>query len=142
MLARMLFRPLVLCVDDEPLLTASLSRLLRRWGAQVLTASHGREALEVLARTAVRPDLIITDLKMPVLDGDGLIRALRLDPALAAIPVAVLSASRTEERASAYLPKPFTSAELRAVFEALCPPTQLHEAWGSRRRGDGAATSA
>lgn len=122
---RMLFRPLVLCVDDEPLLASALARLLRGWGAEVLTAPNGREALELLARTAARPDLIFTDLVMPVLDGEGLLRALRADPALASIPVVVLSASRTEERAAAYVPKPFTAGEVRAVFDALCPPTQL-----------------
>jgi CheY-like chemotaxis protein len=123
----MLFRPLVLCVDDEPLLTSALSRLLRQWGAEVLTASNGREALDLLARTAARPDLIFTDLLMPVLGGEGLLRALRADPALAAVPVVVLSASHTQERAAAFVPKPFTAAEVRAVFDALCPPVQLQE---------------
>src|SRR5512146_1132596 len=115
----MLFRPLVLCVDDEPLLTSVLSRMLRSWGADVLTASNGREALDLLARTSARPDLVFTDLLMPVLGGEGLIRALRRDPALAAVPVVVLSASRTEERAAAFVPKPFTTAEVRAAFDAL-----------------------
>lgn len=126
----MLFRPLVLCVDDEPLLTRCLARLLRRFGAEVLTAANGQDALDLLARTAPRPDLIFTDLVMPVLDGEGLLRALRRDPALAAIPVVVLSASRTEERVAAVVPKPFTADEVRAVYEALCPPTQLQERRG------------
>jgi CheY-like chemotaxis protein len=125
------FRPLVLCVDDEPLLTRSLARLLHRWGAEVLTASNGREALELLARTVPRPDLIITDLVMPILDGEGFLRALRGDPALAAIPVVVLSASRTEERVAAIIPKPFVADEVRAVYEALCPPAQVQERCGS-----------
>lgn len=120
----MLFRPLVLCVDDEPLLTTALARLLRRWGAEVVTAANGQEALALLAGAGRRPDLVFTDLRMPVLDGEGFVRALRRDPALAAIPVAVLSASRTEEQVQAYVPKPFTAEEVRAVFDALCPPPQ------------------
>jgi CheY-like chemotaxis protein len=126
----MLFRPLVLCVDDEPLLTGALSRLLRRWGADVVTAGNGREALDLLARLPARPDLIFTDLLMPELGGEALIRALRRDPALAPVPVVVVSASHTEERVAAVLPKPFTTDEVRAVFDALCPPVQLQEPRG------------
>ena len=71
-------RPLrVLLVDDEPLLINALARLLRRAGNRVTAAADGVEALERLREE--RADVILSDGRMPQLDGPGLLRALRGD---------------------------------------------------------------
>src|SRR4051812_46953331 len=64
-------------------------------GYQVITAANGRQALASLAET--RPDVIVTDMMMPVLDGPGLLAALAADPAHRDIPV-ILSARSTRPR--------------------------------------------
>jgi CheY-like chemotaxis protein len=68
----------VLLVDDEPLIVSALGRLLRGVGIEVLHASNGREALEILASHPVH--LVVSDVRMPVLDGPGLLRALGASP--------------------------------------------------------------
>ena len=68
----------VLLVDDEPLIVSALGRLLRGVGIEVLRASNGREALEILASHPVH--LVVSDVRMPVLDGPGLLRALGASP--------------------------------------------------------------
>ncbi len=65
----------LLFVDDEPALRVSTALVLESIGYQVLTAEDGIAALEVIERTV--PDLIISDLKMPRMDGTELIRAVR-----------------------------------------------------------------
>ena len=66
--------PRVLLVDDEPLLLRALGRLLARRGLVVETAGDGEAALQRLAEVPV--DLIVCDVRMPRLDGPGLLRAL------------------------------------------------------------------
>lgn len=67
--------PCVLIVDDEPALVRVLVRLLQREGITAVGAANGIEALEHVAR--VRFDLILCDVRMPVLDGPSTLRALR-----------------------------------------------------------------
>ena len=68
----------VLLVDDEPLLRTALGRLLKVAGIEVLSAGNGVEALGVLRDEDV--DLVLSDVRMPVLDGPGLLRALAASP--------------------------------------------------------------
>ncbi|NEM06740.1 response regulator [Geodermatophilus normandii] len=116
----------VLVVDDNADMRAYLTRLLSpSW--TVRTASDGEQALHDVAR--VCPDVVLTDVMMPGLDGFGLLRAMRADPATQAVPVVMLTARAGQEAAvegfdagvDDYLPKPFESAELlgrlRAVLE-------------------------
>ncbi|WP_369256269.1 ATP-binding protein [Geodermatophilus amargosae] len=116
----------VLVVDDNADMRAYLTRLLSpSW--TVRTASDGEQALVDVAR--VCPDVVLTDVMMPGLDGFGLLRALRADPGTRAVPVVMLTARAGQEAAvegfdagvDDYLPKPFESAELlgrlRAVLE-------------------------
>ncbi|MGO4376689.1 ATP-binding protein [Pseudoduganella sp. RAF53_2] len=107
----------VLVADDNTDMREYLVRLLRqRW--HVTAVSNGREALAEAARQ--RPDLIISDVMMPELDGFGLLAALRDSETLHDIPVMLLSARAGEEarieglRAGAddYLVKPFSAREL------------------------------
>ena len=113
----------VLVVDDNADMRGYLARLLRS-RYEVDLATNGAEALEVAARH--RPDLVVSDVMMPVLDGFGLIRALKANAATAAIPVILLSARAGEEStieglgsgADDYLVKPFSARELMARVRA------------------------
>jgi CheY-like chemotaxis protein len=87
-------RPSILVVDDDPRLLASLKALLELEGCEVATARHGREALEFLEQR--RPDMVLLDLMMPVMDGRQFLQALQQrqerDPSLASLPVTVVTA--------------------------------------------------
>jgi CheY-like chemotaxis protein len=86
----------VLIADDEPMTRSLLRRVLTRdCGCTVSEAADGLAALSSCGTT--RPDLIITDLRMPVMDGIELIEALRQVPALAAVPVVMMTAARDQE---------------------------------------------
>jgi CheY-like chemotaxis protein len=106
----------VLVVEDEPDNLEVALRILRYYGAEVRTAGHGRDALEKLKD--FRPDFIISDLSMPVMDGWGLLFELQQDRSLAEIPIFALTAHAMigdRERAMAagfdnYLTKPLTPA--------------------------------
>src|SRR4051812_14256618 len=87
--------PRVLLVEDAPFLRYAFGRLLRLHGFEVVEANDGREALDRLAES--RPQLVLTDLMMPVMDGIELIRRLRDDPQTADIPVVAITANATEE---------------------------------------------
>ena len=113
--------PRLLVVDDDPDVLASLERGLRLSGFEVSTAVDGAEALR--SATEFRPDAIILDINMPVLDGVSVVTALRaMDND---VPVCVLSArSSVDDRvagleagADDYLVKPFVLAELVARVE-------------------------
>ena len=113
----------VLVVDDDPDVLASLERGLRLSGFDVTTAVDGAEALR--SATETRPDAIVLDINMPVLDGVSVVTALRaMDND---VPVCVLSArSSVDDRvagleagADDYLVKPFVLAELVARVKAL-----------------------
>ena len=109
----------IVIADDNADMRDYLRRLLGgRW--RVTVVADGERALDAARRT--RPDLILTDVMMPNLDGFGLLRELRGDPALATVPVVMLSARAGEEAridgidagADDYLIKPFSARELVA----------------------------
>ena len=113
--------PRILIVDDEPDMVDNCARILRRAGHRCLTATDPHRALGLLESD--RPDLLLTDLKMPEIDGLALLRRAReLDPAL---PVVVITAFATIESAVAaikdgafdYLPKNFSVDQLTLVVE-------------------------
>jgi CheY-like chemotaxis protein len=117
-------RPLILVVDDDEETRESLERLLRGWGYRVAACPDGEEALEFLGRGA-RPSLILLDLTMPRLDGYGFRRRQRADPALAGIPVVVIT-GLTQPRADELvveriLGKPFDVEVLRAEVARHVP---------------------
>ncbi len=80
----------VLVVDDDPNILDLHCRLLERSGCRAIKAHHGREALEVIEQ--IRPDLILLDLMMPVMDGFAVLDALRSSETTRNIPVIVLTA--------------------------------------------------
>jgi CheY-like chemotaxis protein len=83
----------LLVVDDDADLREALEEVLRDAGYEVLGATNGKHALEVLATAQPLPGLVLLDMMMPVLDGAGFARAMREVPAWKDIPVLVFSAS-------------------------------------------------
>jgi CheY-like chemotaxis protein len=125
--------PRVLVVDDNADLRDYIRRILASAHYNIETVRDGSAAL-AMARQPDPPDLVLSDVMMPRLDGFGLVRALREDPRTEAIPVILLSARAGEEArieglaadADDYLVKPFNGREIVARVEGAC-------AW--RKRG-------
>jgi len=88
-------QPRVLLVEDAPFLRYAFARLLRMHGFNVKEATDGREALDSL--DDFHPQLVLTDLMMPVMDGVELIRHLHANPDTAEIPVVAITADATEQ---------------------------------------------
>ena len=88
----------VLLVDDEPDVILVVRGRLKTWGYQVVTAMNGQEALEAVDRQI--PDLILMDLKMPVLGGKETCLRLKSDPRYSQIPI-ILITSSTQQTATA-----------------------------------------
>ncbi len=112
-------RPVVLVVEDNRDMNGFIVKMLER-DYRVASAFDGREGVEKALE--LRPDLILTDVMMPELSGDALVREVRKAPALADVPILVLSARADDELrvrllqegAQDYVMKPFSAAELRA----------------------------
>lgn len=115
----------LLVVDDEPNLLRAVAACLKAAGYEVSTARSGREALLQLAGAV--PDLIVSDIRMPGIDGYQLARQLRGSPRTALVPVVFLTAKdETADRVEgfragvdAYLTKPFEPEELIAVVNGI-----------------------
>ncbi|GGJ69882.1 response regulator transcription factor [Deinococcus aquiradiocola] len=117
----------VLVVDDEVHLNLLVSSILKLHGCEVITAQNGQQGLDaVRERRDVK--VIVTDLNMPVLDGFGMLNAVRALGVNA--PVIVLTARgdhRDQEQAStlgahAFLTKPFSRQQLWELVEPLLQP--------------------
>lgn len=109
---------LILIVDDEPDWRFILRRFFENAGYDVAEAGNGAAALE-LAR-AVRPDLVVTDMMMPIMGGAELIEELRADSAALEIPIiAVSSDSHLGAGADAVLSKPALADEVVAMAAKL-----------------------
>ena len=115
----------VLIVEDEWAIADWLEVLLSENGYNVLVASNGREALDILHRET--PDLVLTDFMMPFVDGAGLIAAMQEKPATRDIPVVEMTSlleSVVRDRVvgyRAYLRKPFREADLMKVIGEIFP---------------------
>ena len=115
----------LLVVDDEPNLLAAIAAVLRGEGFEITTARNGKDALLQLAKSL--PDLIVSDVRMPVMDGYKLARQLRAAPHTKLIPIVFLTAKgETEDRiegfrsgVDVYLTKPFEPDELIAVIQNI-----------------------
>jgi two-component system chemotaxis sensor kinase CheA len=112
----------VLVVEDEWAIADWLSAVLGDQGYSVLVANNGRQALELLRDH--KPDLVITDFMMPVMDGPALLRAMKLD-GVAHTPVIVMSSlpeATVAERCEGYrlfVRKPFREADLLRALEQV-----------------------
>ncbi len=129
----------LLVVDDNADMRDYLQRLLQaQWRVEV--CNNGVEALAIVERDP--PDLILSDVMMPQLDGFGLLAALRAHPATRDIPVMLLSARAGEEArleglqagADDYLVKPFSARELAARIEVLRLRQQMRVVEGAAAR--------
>jgi DNA-binding response OmpR family regulator len=117
--------PKVLVVDDDPVILKLLQVNFEMEGFEVVTAADGHEGLA--AARAVTPDVIVTDVMMPGMDGLALVAALRKEPATEKTPIIVLSAkAQTSDRrdglqagADDYVTKPFEPLELVERVTAL-----------------------
>jgi two-component system chemotaxis response regulator CheY len=118
----------VLIVDDSPAMRHFIRRTMEMSGiefGELLEASNGNEALVHLRRTPV--DIILTDINMPAMSGEELLREIEADAELRHIPTMVISTDATELRVSrmlalgaqGYIAKPFTPEMLRAEIERV-----------------------
>ena len=117
-------KPKVLIVDDEPLNLDYLEQELEDFNYQILTAVNGQEALDKIQ--SERPDLVLLDIMMPVMDGFAVLSRLKAGRGLRDIPVIVISAANDlesvvkgiQQGAEDYLPKPFEPTLLHARISA------------------------
>src|SRR6266513_1301891 len=109
----------ILIVDDRPTNRQFLLTLLGYGGHRLLEAANGAEALERVR--AERPDLVITDILMPAMDGYELVAHLRADPDLAPIPVIFYTATYSEPQAKALA----DSCGVRIVLPKPCDPERI-----------------
>ena len=115
----------LLLVDDEPKLLLAVAAVLRDEGFDVTTARNGKDALVRIAASV--PDLVISDIRMPLMDGYALARHLRSAPHTKLVPIVFLTAKDdTRDRVEgfrvgidAYLTKPFEPDELVAVIRSI-----------------------
>lgn len=122
----------ILIVDDEPDLVSTVEYRLQFADCQVVTASNGQEGLE--RAEAEKPDLILLDTNMPVMDGHEMLERLRANGSLKHIPVIMLTARCEPQDIAAasahgvtdYVTKPFDFAELT---------TKIQTALKEKRRG-------
>jgi DNA-binding response OmpR family regulator len=119
--------PLVLVVDDDPVILKLLTVNFELEGYEVISATHGAEALEVARER--RPDVVVSDIMMPVMSGIDLVIAMRDDAQLSEVPVVLLSAKAQagdvrvglEAGAADYVTKPFEPLDLVSRVEAVLP---------------------
>ena len=129
-------RPLILAVDDEPANLALLRKLLAREGYDVLEASDGASALQLIDQQ--RPDLVCLDVMMPGMDGVEVCRRVRRRPEHAGVPILLLTAlDRSEDKAlgleagaNDFLSKPFDQHELSARLRSLLRTKALQDRIG------------
>jgi class 3 adenylate cyclase len=125
----------ILVVDDSLLNRQTLGRLLGGLGHEVIEADNGRVALDLLGDDGAGIDVVLLDLVMPELDGFAVLAAIRGDPALARIPVIVVSGLDdldgivrcVEMGAADYLPRPIKPTLLRARVHASLADKRLRD---------------
>jgi len=86
----------VLVVDDDPHMRMLIRRILEAGGYAVQEADHGQAALDIMANAPL-PDIVVTDLMMPVMSGMEFVRQLRSEPTTAALPIVAVSADTMSE---------------------------------------------
>lgn len=123
----------VLAVDDERHILRLIQVNLERAGYQVLTAADGREALKKIADE--RPDLVVLDVMMPVMNGMETLKEIRANPESRNIPVIMLTAKAQDQDVfqgyshgvDIYLTKPFNPIELLTFVNRLFTEDQADE---------------
>jgi len=108
----------ILVVDDEPDILKIVTFRLKKLRCDILTADNGKDALDLIRRQ--RPDLVLLDLRLPIIDGYEVCKQVKADDELKNIPIILLTASSTakisektkEFKADGYIIKPFDPEEL------------------------------
>ena len=125
--------PLIMVVDDSLTVRKISTRMLKRAGYQVVTASDGVDALEQLENFT--PDVMLLDIEMPRMDGFELASELRTNPKTANLPIIMIT-SRTADKhreyamelgVNAYLGKPYQENELLEKIAAYVPSMKVHK---------------
>lgn len=123
--------PLVLIVDDSASIRRQSTKLVEQAGLRVITANNGAEALELLLNGDWQPDLILSDVEMPQIDGWGLLEYVKTDENFGRIPMVMvtsLDANEHRERAAKlgandYLIKPLRADDLTRVIDSYLNAT-------------------
>lgn len=121
----------VLIVDDEPGIRLAVTDYLEAVGYAVISAATGQQAWQLVQQ--YRPHLLVTDIRMPQMDGYELVKLVRQQPAFRLLPVIYLTeCSQTQERirgyklgCDAFLAKPFNLEELAVVIRSLLDRVQI-----------------
>jgi DNA-binding response OmpR family regulator len=116
--------PTILIIDDDAVQRGLLNAVFRKQGLEVLQAANGQEGIR-LARTR-QPDLIVSDVNLPEMDGFGVLDDLRKEPTTATIPFIMITANpdeadrrrSRESGADGYLAKPFSISDLLTLVNA------------------------
>jgi two-component system, OmpR family, alkaline phosphatase synthesis response regulator PhoP len=126
----------ILVVDDEQPLRDLLADVLELAGHRVLVAANGREALTIARRD--RPDLVVSDVMMPLLNGVRLCQQLKADPSTASVPVILMSSVGARivngSGTDAFVKKPFDLDEVEAIVRTLLLPDSRSDAVGNEPR--------
>ena len=117
----------ILAVDDSASVRQMVKFTLSDAGYTVIDAVDGKDALAKLNGSGSSVNMVITDLNMPNLDGIGLIRSLRANPAVKGVPILMLTTESQESRkqegkqagATGWIVKPFTTQQLLSVVKRL-----------------------
>jgi two-component system cell cycle response regulator DivK len=118
-------RPHIMIVEDFDEVRMMMKALLEKSGYRVVAVVNGQDAIDVARRE--RPDLILMDLSLPVLDGFGAIHYIRKQAGLRDVPIVIVSShTASEVRADAlaagcsdYLPKPFDAHQLKDTIDRI-----------------------
>ena len=120
-------KPVIMVVEDHEFAREAVAALLASMDYDVIEAANGRDALAMLGKD-LRPDLILLDLMMPVMDGWEFMKRQRLDWRLCTIPTIVVTGIPSHDPRCMemplvrFLPKPYTAEQLLAAIAAECAP--------------------
>lgn len=129
-------RPMILVVEDSASIRRQTVKLIEKCGARAITANHGAEALELLLNGEWEPDLILSDVEMPHIDGWGFLEYVKTDVNFGHIPVVMVTSLSSDDHrrrasdlgAADYIVKPLCESELDRVLNSLVKPAATEQA--------------
>ncbi len=129
----------VLVVDDSTTARMCIRMCIKNAGYRDVTffeATNGKEAMDIIKTNDIIPDLVVTDLNMPQMDGESLLKRIKSSPKLTDIPVVIITSAGnpaledklTEIGASAVINKPITPENFASILGNLSPHVEI--SWG------------